>query len=35
VSAVANDLEQARARAYAGMDQVAFAGKHFRSDIGH
>lgn len=35
VSAVADDLEQARARAYAGMDQVAFAGKHFRSDIGH
>ncbi len=34
VSAVADDLDQARARAYAGMDQVAFAGKHFRSDIG-
>lgn len=34
VSAAGEDLAEARARAYAAIDRITFAGMHFRKDIG-
>ena len=34
VTALADDFEQARMRAYEAVDQIHFDGKQYRSDIG-